>query len=126
MSTSSATLVFVYGTLKRGCANHDFLADQTFIGEARTAPGFRLYHLGDYPGMIAEPADRTGVSGEVWSVTPEALDRLDSLEGTAQGLYRREPIPLLPPFADQHVESYLYNLSLLGRPEVPDGTWIDV
>ena len=33
------TLLFVYGTLKRGCRNHANLVGQRFVGEARTVPG---------------------------------------------------------------------------------------
>lgn len=115
-------LVFVYGTLKRGGANHHFLAEQKFVGEARTAPGFRLFDLGGYPGMVAQPDDRDGIGGEVWAVDTAALVRLDALEGLAQGLYRREAIPLLPPFADRGIEGYIYNRSTEGHREV-DGTW---
>jgi gamma-glutamylcyclotransferase (GGCT)/AIG2-like uncharacterized protein YtfP len=106
--TPAKKLLFVYGTLKRGCGNHDRLAGLTFIGEARTRPGFVLYSLGDYPGLVAEPADRDGVTGEVWSVDVASLARLDAFEGVAEGLYRREHIPLLPPFADLPVETYFY------------------
>jgi len=115
---SATKLIFVYGTLKRGCANHHFLAEQEFVGEARTAPGFRLFNLGGYPGMVAKADDRDGVAGEVWSVDAAALVRLDGLEGVADGVYRREPVPLLPPFADRGIEGYLYALSVADRREI--------
>lgn len=100
--------LFVYGTLKRGCSNHRELAGQTFVGEARTQPGFRLFDLGGYPGLVPWPDDRDGVAGEVWSVDNEALVRLDRFEGVSAGLYHREPIPLQPPFADEPVHAYLH------------------
>lgn len=115
MTFTPEKLLFVYGTLKRGCANHHFLTDQAFVGETRTAPGFRLYDLGGYPGLVAQPDDRDGVAGEVWSVGASALVRLDALEGLDEGLYRRELIPLVPPFADRGIEAYLYNLGVAGR-----------
>lgn len=115
---STDNLIFVYGTLKRTCANHHFLSGQTFLGEARTAPGFRLYALDGFPGMVANSDDREGVAGEVWSVDAAALVRLDALEGLAEGMYRRERVPLLPPFADRGVEGYLYARSIKGRREV--------
>jgi gamma-glutamylaminecyclotransferase len=117
------TLLFVYGTLKRGCKNHRHLADQTFVGEARTAPGYRLYDLGDYPGMIADPTDTQGVTGEVWSVDAAALARLDDFEGVGEALYRRERIRLLPPFDQAAVHTYLYNRDPGTRPLGP--TWIE-
>ena len=111
-------LVFVYGTLKRGGSNHASLAGQAFVGTARTAPGFRLYALDGYPGMIRLPADRDGVHGEVWSVDGEALAELDRLEGLDEGLYRREAVPLLAPFSGQTVEAYLYARSVAGRRDL--------
>jgi len=122
---SARHLVFVYGTLKRGCSNHPVLAGQTFLGEARTAPGYRLHHLGDYPGMITAPDDTLGVAGEVWSVDAVALARLDAFEGTAEGLYRREPVKLLPPFADRSVDTYLYARPVADRPLIAGGIWLD-
>jgi gamma-glutamylcyclotransferase (GGCT)/AIG2-like uncharacterized protein YtfP len=101
-------LLFVYGTLKRGGANHPLMAGQKFLGTARTTPGFTLYDLDGYPGMIATADDHDGVKGEVWAVDDATLARLDEFEGLAEGLYRRERIPLLAPFADRRVEAYLY------------------
>jgi gamma-glutamylaminecyclotransferase len=118
------TLIFVYGTLKRGCANHWFLAEQTFVGEARTAPGFTLFELPGYPGMVARDGHPKGVAGEVWSVDDECLSQLDELEGTAEGLYGREAVPLLQPFAKQRIEAYVYLQTVEGRTDLGD-TWTD-
>jgi gamma-glutamylcyclotransferase (GGCT)/AIG2-like uncharacterized protein YtfP len=87
-------LLFVYGTLKRGGSNHGWLEGQVFLGEARTEPGVTLYSLGEYPGLVADPADREGVTGELWAVDDAALARLDRFEGVAEGLYVREPARL--------------------------------
>jgi gamma-glutamylcyclotransferase (GGCT)/AIG2-like uncharacterized protein YtfP len=120
---SSEKLIFVYGTLKRGGSNHAYLAGQLFLGAARTTPGFQLYDLDGYPGMIAdEKHDREGTTGEVWAVDANTLEKLDRLEGLAEGLYRREIVPLLPPFADREVEAYLYARSIEGRREI-GSTW---
>lgn len=110
--------VFVYGTLKRGGSNHHYLAGQTFVGEARTRPGFRLFDVGGYPGMIPHAADRDGVEGEIWSVNAAGLADLDQLEGLAEGLYRREPVPLLPPHDAVSVDAYLYARSVAGFREL--------
>jgi len=115
---SNETLIFVYGTLKRGGSNQHYLAGQKFIGEARTMPGFRLFDLGKYPGMVAFADDRDGVSGEVWSVEVDCLEHLDLLEGIKEGLYRREPVPLLSPFADRKVEGYIYARSVEGLRDI--------
>lgn len=118
------TLLFVYGTLKRGCSNHRQMAGQTFIGAARTPPGYRLYDLGGYPGIAAKPDDRDGVAGEVWSVDEAALQRLDHFEGVHEGLYRRAPISLLHPFTNQDVHAYISVLTVTDRPEV-GAEWIE-
>ena len=45
-------LVFVYGTLMRGMANHRHLAGAPCLGTAELA-GFALYDLGPFPMAIA-------------------------------------------------------------------------
>lgn len=122
MTSPETHRLFVYGTLKRGGSNHRWLSDQVCLGEARTVAGYRLYHLGEYPGMVADPTDSAGVSGEVWQVSPEALARLDAFEGVPEGLYAREPVSLLGPWADQRVDSYLYLRSVAGRQDL-GGNW---
>ena len=112
------TQVFVYGTLKRKGSNHRYLAGQQFVGESRTVPGYTLYSLGDYPGMVRSPDDQAGVMGEVWNVEAPCLARLDKLEGVDEGLYARVALKLAPPFADQPIETYLYLLSLNDRAAV--------
>jgi gamma-glutamylaminecyclotransferase len=115
------TLVFVYGTLKRGGGNHAFMAGQEFVGEARTTAAYPLYELSGYPGMQAADG-HAGVTGEVWSVDDGCLARLDELEGVSEGLYSRGPVSLLAPFADRTVEGYLYLKSVDGRRLLGD-TW---
>ena len=112
------TLIFVYGTLKRGGRNHHYMAGQQFRGEARTSPGYTLFSLGDYPGMVRSADATNQVDGEVWAVDSAGLARLDELEGLAEQLYARVPIALDASFADQAVETYLYLRSLDGRPAI--------
>jgi gamma-glutamylcyclotransferase (GGCT)/AIG2-like uncharacterized protein YtfP len=112
------TLVFVYGTLKRGGGNHHFLAGQAFVDEARTARGYTLYDLSGYPGMVRQDDDDTGVMGEVWSVDDECLARLDVLECTAEGLYRLEAVPLASPVPERAVKTYIYLKDTKDRPRI--------
>ena len=118
------TLLFVYGTLKSGGCNHGQMVGQTLVGPARTVPGFRLFDVGGYPGLVSIPTDREGVVGEVWRVSAEALERLDAFEGVAEGLYRRERVPLLAPFADQGVEAYFFASGVAGRRDL-GSEWIE-
>lgn len=114
------TRLFLYGTLKRGGSNRRQLAGQKFLGEAHTPPGYTLYSLGDYPGLVAEAGDRQGVKGELWEVDDATLARLDEFEGVPEGLYRREVIPLIPPHARIRVEAYFYARSPAGCPRLGD------
>jgi gamma-glutamylaminecyclotransferase len=115
MTGPRLTRIFVYGTLKRGGANHGHLSRQRYLGEARTGPGVTLYSLGDYPGMVRDPYDTEGVAGELWEVDEKCLARLDDLEGLDEGLYERVRIALQPPHHLEEVESYLYALDVSGK-----------
>jgi gamma-glutamylcyclotransferase (GGCT)/AIG2-like uncharacterized protein YtfP len=114
--------IFVYGTLKRGGQNHRHLAGQHFLHAARTVAGYTLYQPADYPGMVRDPLDQNGVTGEVWLVSPECLRRLDAFEGVAEKLYARVAVPFAPPHAATAVESYLYLRPLNDCPHV-GATW---
>ena len=109
------SLVFVYGTLKHGGSNHQWLAGQRCLGEAQTIAGFTLYEIDDFPGMVADPSDRDGVTGELWEVDVDCLARLDELEGVAEKLYKRIPVALQKPQISEPVETYLFLQSLAGR-----------
>jgi gamma-glutamylcyclotransferase (GGCT)/AIG2-like uncharacterized protein YtfP len=111
-------LVFVYGTLKRTFENHHYLEGQIFAGTAQTPPGFTLFELAGYPGMVSESGDLEGVRGEVWAVDDACLERLDGLEGVAEGLYSREAVPLGAPFQNKRVEAYFYLKGTEGRPRI--------
>ncbi|QDT56128.1 Gamma-L-glutamyl-butirosin B gamma-glutamyl cyclotransferase [Caulifigura coniformis] len=110
-------LVFVYGTLKRGDCRHRFMAGSRFLGIATTAPGFRLYNLGEYPALVE---DNSGgqIEGEVYEVSPAILEVLDEVEGVADSLYVRKRLPLMTPFAESAVEAYLYEGDIRGKREL--------
>jgi len=120
-----STLLFVYGTLKRGCCNDARLAGQQFIGHARTAPGHRLHDMGGYPGLLAASGDSMTVEGEVWLVDADTLARLDAFEGVAEGLYRRAHVALQPPF-DQHVVAAYWPVSPVDKLPVVGPVWREV
>ena len=117
------TLLFIYGTLKRGASNHAVLASQKFLGEARSVPGYRLYAVADYPGLVRDPSDTHGITGELWSVTPTALADLDAFEGLPEKLYRRDRITLAFPHEFTEVQTYFYLRNTRGRRTVISGIW---
>lgn len=109
--------IFVYGTLLRGEANHHYLHGQSCLGPAVSGPGYRMYHLSGYPGLVADPTAPGGIHGEVWQVSGPGLRRLDALEGLPEGLYTRAPVNLEPPFATTPVLTYYYARNPQGRPD---------
>ncbi|HTY78171.1 MAG TPA: gamma-glutamylcyclotransferase [Candidatus Bathyarchaeia archaeon] len=69
----------VNGTLMRGLAlNGNMLgAGAAFVREARTAPIYRLWSIGDrHPAMIRAASGGASVELEIWAVPPEGLARI--------------------------------------------------
>ena len=115
--------LFVYGTLKRGCSNHDWMRGQTFLAEGITLPDYRLFDLGGYPGLVrAAQGEGVAVSGEVWEVDAEGLRRLDVLEGVAEGEYELVPMAMDGRWAAEEVRGYLYRRPVLGCRDC-GGVW---
>lgn len=102
----SKTILFLYGTLKRGQKNHGLLTGQRFVGEATAEPLYRLHDLGSYPGMVVDVADGLRVTGELWEVDAACLAKLDEFEGVPE-LYVRQRVALQGIAGP--VESFLYN-----------------
>lgn len=86
--------VFVYGTLKRGHANHPLLdtADAIFIGFDSITGPYQMYDLGGFPAVIdsANTGNRV-IRGELWAITPDALAGVDLMEGHPT-FYRRRKL----------------------------------
>ena len=81
--------LFVNGTLMRGLALHGNLAGAEFVGEARTAPIYRLYSIDDrHPGMFEVAESGVSVAGEIYLVPDEVWRRVEA--GEPPGLYRGE------------------------------------
>ena len=73
--------LFVNGTLMRGLALHGNLAGAEFVGEARTAPIYRLYSIGDrHPGMFEVADGGVAVAGEIYRVPDEVWRRVEAGE----------------------------------------------
>ncbi|KAM3318571.1 hypothetical protein ACQJBY_035998 [Aegilops geniculata] len=96
------TLVFTYGTLKRGFSNHGLLqelaraGDAAFVAAAATADPLPLV-CGPYrvPFLLNLPGDGQRVRGELYSVTASGLARLDELEGVSRAHYERLPVSVV-------------------------------
>ncbi len=108
-------VLFIYGTLKREDCRHDAIAQETFLGEARTLPIYELIDLGEYPGLIEVGPSGLSIEGELWDVSTTCLSKLDVIECLDEGLYERRSIQLLDA-NDLQAESYFYLLNTVGYP----------
>jgi gamma-glutamylcyclotransferase (GGCT)/AIG2-like uncharacterized protein YtfP len=82
-----ASELFVNGTLMRGLALHANLEGAEFLGEAWTAPVYRLYSIDDrHPGMFEVASGGVSVAGELYRVPDEVWRRVEA--GEPPGLYR--------------------------------------
>lgn len=78
--------LFVNGTLMRGLALHGNLAGARFLGEARTAPVYRIYSISDvHPGMFEVAEGGISVPGEIYEMSDEIWNRVEA--GEPPGLY---------------------------------------
>ena len=84
----SDALLFVYGSLKRGMANHPQLQQAVWVGCARLE-GLALYDLGPYPMAIPCSEPGSAIEGELYRVNAALLEQLDRFEG-APRLYQRK------------------------------------
>lgn len=123
MPADSQTLIFVYGTLKRGCCRASFLADQQFLSDALTAPHYALFDCGDYPALVKETINGSRIQGELWRVNSQGLALLDQVEGVSEQLYVRETIELETPVLTETVQAYFYLRDVSRLPRLGD-CWI--
>ncbi len=79
--------LFVNGTLMRGLALHANLDGAEFLGEAWTAPVYRLYSIDDrHPGMFEVASGGVSVAGELYRVPDAMWRRVEA--GEPPSLYR--------------------------------------
>ena len=80
-------ILFVNGTLMRGLALHGNLAGAEFLGEASTAPYYRLHSIDDrHPGMYEVDEGGVVVAGELYEMSDDVWRRVEA--GEPPGLYR--------------------------------------
>ncbi|KMZ66469.1 Gamma-glutamylaminecyclotransferase A [Zostera marina] len=92
-------LIFSYGTLKQGFANHTLIqdlihtGDASFVGMYKTMSPYPLV-CGPYrvPFLLNFPDKGKQVYGELYAVTPLGLAKMDVLEGVSKGHYERLPL----------------------------------
>lgn len=114
-------MLFVYGTLRRGCGN-DWarLLERTseFLGHGRIRG--TLYRVAHYPGLKEEDSN-SRVCGELWRVPEDVLARLDEYEGEeydrVERLIETESGPV-------RAWVYLFLPSAEGKEPIASGDWL--
>lgn len=83
---------FICGSALRGQPDHKNLGDAKFLGEAHTAPKYRLHSVRDqHPGVYEVESGGISIVGELYEFTPEQHEHL--LENEPPDLYEA-PIEL--------------------------------
>jgi gamma-glutamylcyclotransferase (GGCT)/AIG2-like uncharacterized protein YtfP len=83
---------FICGSALRGQPDHGNLGDAKFLGEARTAPKYRLHSVRDqHPGIYEVESGGISIAGELYEFTSEQHEQL--LESEPPDLYEA-PIEL--------------------------------
>ena len=125
MATPSRVVVFVYGTLLRGHANHEVLVElgATPCGAAHTVSARLLVDLGPYPALLLSEGASV-VHGELYELDETALAALDEFEGVPD-LYVRTRDRFQQ--AENVVEAWTYVLAApapAGSMVLPSGRYV--
>ncbi len=116
---SDKQILFLYGSLMRGLANHNLLSSEVeFIAEGLTEPTYSLLDLGPYPGAVA--GGRSALHGELYAVPRGDLPRLDAFEGVPS-FYHRVRTTLDVPEGTAWI--YLLTTLPYGAAYIPSGSW---
>ena len=113
------SLLFVYGTLKKGFHNHGVLKGAHCQGEA-VLFGYDMYSLGGFPAIVKNVDAELPISGELYEV-PE-FKSLDRLEGVPH-MYTREEETVLWQDCLTGAYVYVWNRSIEGLKKIEDGVW---
>lgn len=135
-SDGARRYVFVYGTLRRGCANDitRLSPPPEFVAEARVRG--TLYRLGWYPGLRLAPGHAHGgdevgggmVTGEIYAIEPALEAKLDEIEevypqGSQEYARRHVPVQAL----GRSWTCLVYEASpevCAGKPLIANGDWV--
>ena len=114
------TKIAVYGTLRRGFGNYNWLLlEQEFLGEQTISLPFKMISLGGFPGLIRSKENHDSVI-EVFEIDEETFRSADSLEGYPH-FYNRKLIDT------EFGQAWIYYLADgyydQTRAAVPNGDW---
>lgn len=112
------SLIFVYGTLRRGASHHFHLAEARWVSVGRVRAV--LYQVDWYPGCVLDEQQGV-VVGDLFEVTPEQLGVLDEYEGDE---YRRVRVQVET--YDGRVEAWVWewNREVEACRHISSGDWL--
>lgn len=121
--------ILVYGSLRRGMQAHRFMRNTKFVEEVKL-PGYDMFAISWFPGIIPNPENKEGVTAELFEI-PEGQEHvvkeLDYFEGyfpdnEERSLFVRREVKV----GDKDAIVYLYN----GKTQEPlakyvaSGDWV--
>ena len=113
-------LFMIYGTFMRRQPGHGNLAGGRFLGEACTAPHYRLFLVDGWPALAeGDRGQGTAIAGELYELSEEHVERLVEVEPTG---WRRPPVELED---GRRAEAFLADPDLVARGEdiSAHGSW---
>lgn len=116
--------VFVYGTLKRGMSNSQYIPDYTIEKIQKGTTKGTLYYInsGAYPCLMKEGSKI--VHGELYDIKhkywKQVLEQMDILEGCPT-LYRRRIVDIKTENGTEKAWTYIFNLPEFLGEEIENG-----
>jgi gamma-glutamylaminecyclotransferase len=107
--------LFVYGTLKKGRHNHDYLEGSEFMCDCHTNKDYTLIVSG-LPFLVKREGQ--GCKGELYRINEDTLRTIDRLEGHPR-FYKRETITVydletgMPIIAQTYIHPDIFNKKYL-------------
>lgn len=131
--------VFVYGTLRQGESRRGALEESIEISKKAQLAGFKMYHLGGFPGIVRIKDDEKAnpILGELYQINENTLAVLDRIEGHREedprsSFYRRTEVSVLVPGKDAKPTfiscwTYVFNdpRRIKNCPVIESGDWFE-
>ena len=118
------TLIFVYGSLRKGMGLNPVLDSSEHIGLAFTMPKYTMYDLGAFPCLTDN--GKTLIVGDLYSVDSDTLLQLDVIEGVPN-LYQRKEIEIQSYGDINNVQAYFWandDITLDDEFKIANGDWL--
>ena len=118
------TLIFVYGSLRRGMGLNPVLETSEHLSLAFTEPKYTMYDLGAFPCLVDN--GKNVITGDLYSVDSDTLLQLDIIEGVPN-LYQRKEVEIQSYGDITNVQAYFWasdEISLTDELKIDNGDWL--